>query len=135
MDLISSFNSIRDIPYRIPLKWGEKDDCCSGKHEKLFNILTKEGYEVRYRVCAFLWSSLNLPKELENTPHDNECTHIYLEIKVNGKWKVLDATWDSGLRVFFHVNEWDGKSGTEVAVKPTKIFTPKKKFRDSQLSR
>jgi len=53
MDLISTFESIRDIPYRIPLKWGEEDNCCSGKHEKLFNLLKKNGYEVRYRVCVF----------------------------------------------------------------------------------
>jgi hypothetical protein len=126
MDLVSVFNSIKDIPYRIPLKWGEEDNCCSGKHEKLFNLLTKKGYEVRYRVCVFLWSSLNLPPELEKIPHDKDCTHTYLEIKIDGDWKILDATWDSGLKNFFHINEWDGKANTEIAVKPTKIFTPQK---------
>ncbi|RJQ17603.1 hypothetical protein C4573_01335 [Candidatus Woesearchaeota archaeon] len=126
MSLISTFESIRDIPYRIPLKWGEEDDCCSGKHEKLFNLLKKNGYEVRYRVCVFLWSNLNLPPELEKIPHDNDCTHTYLEIKIDSDWKILDATWDAGLKGIFHINKWDGKSDTEIAVKPTKIFTPEK---------
>ena len=126
MDLISTFESIRDIPYRIPLKWGEEDNCCSGKHEKLFNLLTKEGYKVRYRVCVFLWSSLNLPPGLEKIPHDDDCTHTYLEINIDGNWKILDATWDIGLKNLFHINKWDGKSNTEIAIKTTKIFTPQK---------
>jgi hypothetical protein len=129
MDLISTFNSIRDIPYWIPLKWGEEDNCCSGKHEKLFNLLTKNGYNVRYRVCVFLWSSLNLPPELTNIPHDDDCTHTYLEIKIDRNWKVLDATWDNKLKGLFHVNEWDGKSDTEIAMKPIKTFTLQKSLR------
>lgn len=126
MDLVSSFNSIRDIAYKIPLKWGEEDNCCSGKHEKLFNLLTKQGSKVRYRVCVFYWNDLNLPLELKKISHDNDCTHAYLEIYLNNSWKILDATWDNGLRNLFHVNEWDGKSSTEIAVKPIKIFTPQK---------
>lgn len=126
MSLISLFNSVRDIPYKIPLKWNEQDNSCSGKHEKLFNLLIENDYDVRYRVCVFLWSSLNLPQKLEKIPHDNDCTHTYLEIKINGSWKILDATWDSGLKSLFHINEWDGKSNTEIALKPIKIFTPKK---------
>jgi len=126
MDLISIFNSIRDIPYSIPLTWEEEDNCCSGKHEKLLNLLKKEGYEVRYRVCAFLWSSLNLPPELESIPHDKDCTHTYLEININGDWKILDATWDKGVKNILQVNEWDGKSDTKIGVKSIKIFTPQK---------
>ncbi|MCK5629946.1 MAG: hypothetical protein KAI26_04985 [Nanoarchaeota archaeon] len=126
MDLISSFNSIRDIPYRIALKWGEEDNCCSGKHEKLFNLLTKQGYKVRYRVCVFLWSSLNLPQELEKIPHDDDCTHTYLEIYLDDTWKILDATWDSGLKNIFQINEWDGKSDTEIALEPIETFTPER---------
>ena len=129
MDLILAFNSIRDIPYKIPLSSDEVDACCSGKHEKLFKLLIDRGYKVRYRVCAFVWSSLNLPSELEKIPHDDYCTHIYLEINLGGKWEILDATWDKGLKRIFHVNEWDGKSDTEIAVKPIKIFSPQKSLK------
>ncbi len=125
MSIIRTFEKVRDIPYRIPLSLNEEDDCCSGKHKKLYDALTTQGYEVRYRVCAFVWSSLNLPFELSNVPHDNDCTHTYLEIKIDGSWKILDATWDKLLKIF-HINEWDGKSGTEIAVKPTRIFSPRK---------
>lgn len=126
INLVSLFNSIRDTHYRIPLKWGEEDNCCSGKHEKLFNILIKNGYDVRYRVCVFLWNSLNLPSELEKIFHEDDCTHTYLEIKIGGSWKILDATWDKNLKNLFHINKWDGKSNTEIALNPVKIFSPKK---------
>ena len=128
-ELISIFNSVRDIPYRIPLEYGEEDNCCSGKHAKLFKILTKKGYKVRYRVCVFLWSSLNLPQEVANVSHDDDSTHTYLEIYIKGEWKVLDATWDKALRNLFYINEWDGESSTKIAVKPIKIFTPEKSLK------
>ncbi len=38
----------------------------------------------------------------------------------------MDVTWDMDLKGIFHINKWDGKSNTEIAVKPTKIFTPQK---------
>ena len=126
MSLISLFNSVRDIPYRIPLEWGEEDNCCSGKHKKLLKLLIQNGYKVRYRVCVFLWSSLNISPELEKIPHDNDCTHTYLEIYLNGNWKVLDATWDIGVKNLFYINKWDGKSDTKIAVNPIKIFNPQK---------
>ncbi len=126
MNIISTFNSIRDISYKIPLKFGEEDNCCSGKSERLFNLLTKMGYTVRYRVCTFSWSSMNLPLELMNIAHEDSSTHSFLEIEIGGVWKVLDPTWDKGLKDVFHVNVWDGESDTEIAVKPIKIFTPKK---------
>ncbi|MCK5025100.1 MAG: hypothetical protein KAS15_00810, partial [Nanoarchaeota archaeon] len=102
------------------------DNCCSGKHKKLFNLLTKQGYKVRYRVCVFLWSNLNLPQELEKIPHDDDCTHTYLEIYLDDTWKILDATWDSGLKNIFQINEWDGKSDTEIALEPIETFTPER---------
>jgi len=69
---------------------------------------------------------LNLPPELEKIPHDDDCTHTYLEIKIDDDWKILDATWDKKLENLFHINEWDGRSNTDIAVKSTKIFTPQK---------
>jgi hypothetical protein len=129
MKSVSIFESVRDIPYKIPLKWGEEDNCCRGKHQKLFEKLATSGFKVRYRVCVFLWSSLNLPKEIEKIPHDNDCTHTYLEIKIGNKWKILDATWDKRLNDLFHINKWDGKTDTKLALKPIKTFDPKESLK------
>jgi hypothetical protein len=126
MDIITAFKTIRDMPYRIPLSLGENDTCCSGKHKLLKDLLTKEGFVVRYRVCSFLWSSFDLPREVSSVFHDDYCTHLYLEVLIDHKWVVVDATWDIGIQKILPVNEWDGKSNTEVAVKPLDIFTPQK---------
>ena len=126
MNTIKAFKIARDIAYRIPLSLDEKDDCCSGKHKLLKDILEKQGLEVRYRVCSFLWSSIDLPEKVSSVHHDDNCTHVWLEVFINGEWVIVDATWDSGLKNIFHVNEWDGKTNTQIAVKPIKIFSPQK---------
>jgi len=124
MDIISDFQYVRDIPYRLPLGLSEEDFSCSAKHKILKERLAKKGHEARYRVCSFLWSSLGLPKEISSIPHDDYSTHLFLEVLIDEKWLTVDATWDIGLRNIFHINEWDGKSNTEIAVIAIKIFTP-----------
>jgi hypothetical protein len=124
MNIISIFNSVRDIPYRISVVWGEENLSCIGKCDRLYNQLKAKGYQLRYRICTFKWSSINLPDEIKNIPHEDECNHTYLEIHIDGGWKILDATWDSRLKNIFHINEWDGKSNTRIGVKPMKIFSP-----------
>ena len=123
-ELVKIFNSVRDIPYRLSLSLDEEDHCCLGKHTILYNLLKEKGCEVRYQICDFLWSSLNFPKEVKEIPHEDPCGHLYLEIKIKNKWKVLDATWDKGLEDILPVNYWDGKSETKIGVKPTRIYKP-----------
>jgi arylamine N-acetyltransferase len=126
MNIIKEFEKIRDIPYRIPLSLEEPDECCSGKADMLFKILKKSGYDVRYRICTFRWSDLDLPKEIQNISHDDESSHAYLEVNINGKWKIVDATWDKKLKGIFNINEWDGKSDTEIAVPVRECLSPEK---------
>lgn len=126
MNIIEEFEKARDIPYRIPLTLEEPDECCTGKADMLFKELSKGGYNVRYRLCTFKWSSINLPKELQAIPHEDDSSHTYLEIEIDGKWKIIDATWDKGLRNLFVVNEWDGKSDTEIAVSCLECLSPEK---------
>ena len=120
------FKKIRDIPYQIPLKTKEPDYCCSGKHIALKKSLEKLGYQVRYRVCSFRWSDLHLPEKLTGIPHENNSTHVYLEVYIDNKWKIVDATWDKGLSSFFQINEWDGKTDTRIAIPVLGSFSAKK---------
>ena len=126
MDTVSTFNYVRDIPYKISIKWKDGNLSCIGKHDRLYDLLKSKGCKVRYRVCSFLWSSIKLPSKVKEKPHKDNCYHTYLEININGKWKVLDATWDSKLKNIFHINKWNGKTSTEISVKPIKIFSPEK---------
>lgn len=118
------FESERNIPYQIPLSCNEQDHCCSGKHERLLKAFTDAGVEARYRVCWFRWSDIALPSNVSSTPHDDECSHVYLEIKSDDSWTIIDATWDPGLVSILPINEWiDGKNMT-VAVPATKTLSP-----------
>lgn len=114
------------MSYRILLALGEKDVSCSGKHKLLKGLFEKQGLEVRYRVCTFLWSSIDLPEKVSSVQHNDNSTHVWLEVFIKDDWIVVDATWDSGLKNIFHVNKWDGKSNTQPAVKPIEIFSPQK---------
>ena len=124
MNIIEIFTSVRDIPYQIPLSLQEEDKCCAGKHKKLKKLLSN--YESRYRVCDFKWSDLGLPTHVESVPHSDDCTHMYLEILLDNRWVVLDATWDKPLQSILLVNFWDGKSDTKIAVPARKIYSPEK---------
>jgi hypothetical protein len=126
MSLPDSFKAIRDTPYKIPLTPNEEDTCCSGKHKALKDLFIQQGYEARYRVGSFLWRSIDLPGEVSSVPHDDLSSHVWLEVLIDGEWITIDATWDVGLKNIFHVNEWDGKSNTEIAVKILEVFSPEK---------
>jgi hypothetical protein len=45
---------------------------------------------------------------------------------ISGAYKIVDATWDSGLGKILPVNDWDGKSDTTIAVPSFNTFTPEK---------
>lgn len=126
MTIIDAFHTVRDIPYRIPLRLGERDVSCSGKHAMLKDFFTSQGLEVRYRVCSFLWSSIGLPDKVSCVPHEDMSSHVWLEVFMSGEWIIVDATWDAGVRNILHVNEWDGASSTQTAVKPLEIFSPER---------
>jgi hypothetical protein len=124
MNIIEEFNKERDIPYRIPLSATEADNCCSGKTRRLKHILENSGYPTRYRVCKFKWSQLDLPTELTDIPHEDDCTHAYLEVLLDNEWVILDPTWDTKLKHMFNFNEWDGRSNTEIAVESLETYSP-----------
>jgi len=125
MNIIKDFEAIRDIPYRIPTWLDEVDNCCNGKHKILKDIFTKNWFKVRYRICSFLWSTIDIPKEISNISHNDYSTHLYLEVYINN-WVIIDATWDIGIKNLFHINNWDGKTDTQIAVRPLEIFSPEK---------
>lgn len=126
MNIVEEFKKVRDIPYRIPLSIEERDECCTGKAKMLFDIYKANGLNVRYRLCTFKWSGIDLPEELKNILYDDDSSHTYLEVEINDQWKIVDATWDKKLNGLFPVNEWDGKSDTRIAVPCVEILSPER---------
>ena len=124
------FEKIRDIHYRIPLSLSEPNHCCSGKATLLKEALEKIGWKVRYRVCEFKWFDLVLPEIVKSVPHDAVSPHVYLEARKDGEWFNVDPSWDSALKHILPVAEWDGKSSTTIAVKPTKLYSHEQSQRE-----
>lgn len=124
------FQGVRDIPYRIPLSTEEEDRCCSGKAKKLKELLEQEELQVRYRVCEFKWSDFEkIPSSVSSVPHNDDSTHVYLEVLIDGTWVIVDPTWDKGLSGYFEVADWDGCTDTPIAVKPLAIYDIEKSQR------
>jgi len=122
--ITKEFNRVRDIPYRIALSPNEASDDCLAKAERLLKIFRDHNYEVRYRVCKIKWSDLNLPKNVTEKKHDDNCSHVYLEAKIFGEWKIVDATWDQGLKKILPVNEWNSRLDDKLAIPCREYLTP-----------
>ena len=121
-NLVKIFERIRDEPLHIPEELRDKDNRCWGKSRKLKELLEKEGCEVRFRVCTFKWSKQRFPKDILAIPHKDNEYHLYLEIKINNKWVILDCSNDSKLPSY---NAWDGLTDCSIAVNYDKILSPK----------
>jgi hypothetical protein len=126
VDPISYFTFVRDIPFRIPLSVHEPDHSCIGKHVVLKTLLSSQGFKVRYALCRWLWSSLDIPESLKKIPHEDRGVHVYLEVYNNeqARWMTVDATWDKGLASKLPVSQWDGRSNTTIGVKPVESLKP-----------
>jgi len=126
MKITDHFRHVRNIPYSIPINSDDEDRCCNGKTRQLKTLIENEGFEVRYRVCSFRWSSLNIPEHILDLQKDDIASHVYLEVLINRNWIKVDPTWDSGLMGIFQISEWDGKSDTALAVDPIEIYSVEK---------
>jgi arylamine N-acetyltransferase len=126
VDSISYFTFVRDIPFRLPLSIDEPAPYCVDKHVVLKTLLSSLGFKVRYALCRWLWSSLDMPESLKEIPHEDHAVHVYLEVynKEKARWMTVDATWDKGLAPKLPVSEWDGRSDTIIAVKPVESLKP-----------
>lgn len=124
MDFSKAFNHERDIPYCIALHPGESNNSCAGKNLRLLALLREKGMEARQRICWFHWSDLPLPKEVLDLPHDDEATHLYLEMKYGDSWMAIDASWDAGIASVLPVNTWEEGRSMTIAVPASRTLSP-----------
>jgi len=133
---VSIYTHVRDIPYAIIPEFRDpvlgpqgllktNQGSCIPKHFLLGLFFEKLKIPVKYATYLFKWDDpsikypLFLRKIVKSLPIG---THLACKAFIEGRWVLVDATWDSPLKKFgFPVNEnWDGKSNTKNAVKPIK---------------
>jgi hypothetical protein len=131
---ISLFEHVRDIPYAVipnirncesgpsELLKGMRGSC-TPKHFLLGRLFEMLGLKIRYATFPFSWDDpdIRYPDEIRELARSLPTEyHLALRVLIEGKWRLVDATWDLPLRsAGFPVNEsWDGISYTLLAVKP-----------------
>ncbi|HEX3002477.1 MAG TPA: transglutaminase family protein, partial [Methanoregula sp.] len=128
------FEHIRDIPYSFSVRMTDRTTApeqiltvgrgyCGPKHYLLAEMYRKLGLEVVYDTFPFYWNDpdLRYPPGLRILAAAVPIAyHLACRVLINGRWVLVDATWDPALRQGgFPINEsWDGLSETRCAVKP-----------------
>lgn len=128
-----AFRIVRDMPYRRPkgmpplallLDWC---GTCSGKHALLAGLLDEMGIENRLMLATyrFRWTGPEpVPDVLVPVLRDGPVpdVHTFLEIRWNGLWTTVDATWPRGAeRGGLPVNDWTPGVSHRLAVTPPYI--------------
>ena len=134
---VQLFEKVRDIPYgtigsRDPLAVLEMNrGTCSGKHFLLGSLYRRMGISVKGMVARHTYAelprSIDYPENLKELLERGDGIpdyHNFIKIHFMGRWMTLDATFDSGLRDCFVVNDWDGDKDTELSVKAQDIWEP-----------
>ena len=126
--IVTLFEKVRDIPYgnigsRKPLDvYHQNMGTCSGKHALLKVLYSELGIPVKDFISMHSFNKLpitypDIIKELldKTTIID---PHNFIKIKIDNKWILIDATWDTSLKKYgFPVNEnWNGKSNMNISV-------------------
>jgi hypothetical protein len=147
---IRVFENVRDIPYgtigsRDPLSVFEMNrGTCSGKHFLLGDLYRMMGISVKDMVARHMYADLprriEYPNELKDLVSRGQGIpdyHNFIKVYFNGRWSILDATFDRGLRDYFVVNEWRGMKDTELSVEAQDVWevTHPRDFKISKLSK
>ena len=139
---ILAYETIRNIPYSIPLTPDEHAYNCATKAAELQTRLADLGLQSRQIICTFKWEETPIPPEILSLPRDYDETHLFLEVLIpeTKTWVKCDPTWDDALKKHgFLTSEWDGLSDTTLGVIPHHIYTEEEtkglieKFSDSTL--
>lgn len=132
--IASVFAGIRDIPYYVdpghfsvekgPMRMLEDGrGSCFPKHCLLARMCAKLGLKAVNTLYGFYWNDQKVDHPDAIMPQENGLPvtyHLACRVFLDGKWVLLDATWDIALgNAGFPVNRtWDGKSDTMLAVIP-----------------
>lgn len=118
---IVAFELVRNVPYKLTAWNGNPDALfdlgrgdCRHKSKALIRLLRAWKLEARPVQVPFDWADLPIPETVLQPLSETRGIHDSVDVKINGKWTLVDATWDPALgAVGFPVNPaWNGLSET-----------------------
>ncbi len=96
---LAIFEQIRERPYRVSTSPNIPANNCFFKGLELLQRLGSLGYAVRGRICETFWEGSIFPSEIVVLyPKDLECTHFFIEVEIEGTWRLVDASFPSAMR-------------------------------------
>lgn len=103
-----AFEEIRNRPYAWSSELGVSAHNCYFKGSELLQRLGILGYAVRGRVGETRLENY-IPERIHKLyPKEFLLTHFYVEVDIDGIWKILDPSYDPPLcKHGFIVNNWD----------------------------
>lgn len=130
---ISIFKEIQNRPYRVSTRPNVAADDCFPKGIELIQRLGMLGYAVRGRICETFWDEAIFPREIVALhPKDILCTHFFVELEMDGEWKILDPSFPPTMkRLGCSIGSF---SGTPAPCFPvTRLYTQEENIRYQQL--
>lgn len=137
-ELINIYNQIQNVEYRIAHIINYSVDnsydlvnsnvaSCAPKHIILSEKFKENGLITRFCLHKFNWSDLNFifPHKLsELSKKYSSDYHTNLEVKIDNRWVMVDATWDNELinSGFPATQYWNGKDSTLNAVASKEVY-------------
>ncbi|WP_422367490.1 hypothetical protein [Pelagibius sp.] len=119
---IIAFHLVQSAPYRL-LPWtGDPDSLftvgrgdCRHKTYAQMRLFAGIGIRVRHVKIGFDWADLPIPLEILNILAETRGVHDTVELILEDRAAIVDATWDSALSAAgFPVSaRWDGFSPTQ----------------------
>lgn len=117
------FLEIQARPYSLSPAPGVPSNNCYFKGVELLQRLGVLGYTVRGRVGETHWDRRLVPGEMVDLlPKDIQVTHFFVEALIDGKWRIIDPTFQPALaRLGFTIGAWEGTDTTCFEI--TKLYT------------
>lgn len=117
------FEEIRDRPYRVTTSVHTSAANCYFKAMELVKQFTTLGYECRGRLGEIDWADTPCPPEILALRKPGVVdTHFYLEIFLDGAWKIIDPSWNKSFAVKYSLPYSEFGADNQACFKITKLY-------------
>ncbi|MBN9360708.1 MULTISPECIES: transglutaminase domain-containing protein [unclassified Devosia] len=118
---VAAFELVRRIPYKLSAWTGDPESLfnngrgdCRHKEAAERRLLSRMGENAFHVRILFDWADLPIPRDILDNLTDTRGFHDAVEVMIEGKSVIVDATWDPALAAagFPFLPAWDGVSAT-----------------------